>query len=229
MVVFSTKSSVIHDELRQAILSGALKPGTDLIIKQIAEQYGISDIPVREALKKLNAEGLVDSIPHVGSKVASISLQNIEDMLIVREHLDSLAAKLAAENADDRIIASLEAYCSNMQTALTANDVTAYQALNKKFHSCIIEASGNQVLIKMINDLLYSEKRMAIIFRSVFELFPDIIRESMADHQQMMIYFRSKNSKALAKLMYRHKKRAFDKMRRYIRENIDKKEEICNQ
>lgn len=207
-----TKSASIYYELKRRILEGKLEPGTHLVIKQIATEYGISDIPVREALKELNAEGLVETIPHVGSRVKGFSTKNVKDMLEMRECLEPFAAELAVINADDLTIKQLENYCIAAETAIKAKDIQKYSECNKAFHRLIIEAGGNQLLTNTILEMIESEKRM----RMVFEMFPEIIEDSVKEHCQMLAFFKEKKSKEMNQLMYYHKKRSFDKMRKYF-------------
>ncbi|EGO65680.1 GntR family transcriptional regulator [Acetonema longum] len=207
-----TKSASIYNEIKRKILEGEFPPGSHLVIKQIATEYGLSDIPVREALKELRAEGLVETIPHVGSRVASFSPQNIKDMLEMRECLETFAAELAVQNADDSLIQKLEEKYAEASQALADNDIQRYGELNKAFHRLIIEASGNQLLIQTISDLMESEKRM----RMVFQIFPEILQDSHKEHQQMLQYVKERNPAAMERLMYHHKKRSFDKMRVYF-------------
>ena len=133
-----TKSASVYQELRRKILEGEFDPGTHLIIKQISAEYGVSDIPVREALKELGAEGLVETVPHVGSRVASFSPKSIKDMLEMRECLEPFAAELAVENADPSIIAQLEQYHADSLLALERKDIAKYGEMNKAFHRLII-------------------------------------------------------------------------------------------
>ncbi|MDR3564625.1 MAG: GntR family transcriptional regulator [Negativicutes bacterium] len=207
-----TKSESVYQEIKRKIMEGELEPGTHLIIKQIATDYGISDIPVREALKELNAEGLVETIPHVGSRVKSFSIEYIKDMLEMREYLEPFAAELAAVNADDDVIKRLEDYYAESAKAIEANDIQKYGEINKNFHHLIIQASGNQILINSIFDLIESEKRM----RMVFQIFPEIIKDSLSEHYEMITFIKEKKRKAMGRLMYNHKKRSFDKMRKYF-------------
>lgn len=208
-----TKAASIYQEVKKNIMSGELQPGTHLIIKQLATKYGISDIPVREALKELNVEGLVETIPHVGSRVANISLKNIADMLVMREYLEPFAAELAADHADDQVIEKLEVIYQAMQDAFQANDIEEYGKLNKNFHYIIIQASENQILIHTILDLIESEKRM----RKVFQIFPDILENSCREHGEMIQLIKEHKKLAMKQLMYEHKKRSFDKMRKYFK------------
>lgn len=208
-----TKSASVYLELKRKILEGLLEPGTHLIIQQISAMYGVSDIPVREALKELNSEGLVETIPHVGSKVASFSQQNIKDMLEMRECLEPFAAELAVVNVGPDVIEKLERYCDESRKALEAKDIQKYGELNKAFHRLIIETSGNQLLITTIFDMMESEKRM----RMVFQIFPEILGDSNKEHLEMLTYLKEKNRKAMGELMFLHKKRSFDKMRKYFK------------
>lgn len=207
-----TKSASIYYELKKRILEGKLEPGTHLIIKQIATEYGISDIPVREALKELNAEGLVETIPHVGSRVKGFSTKNVKDMLEMRECLEPFAAELAVINADDLTIKQLENCCLTAEMALKVKDVQKYSECNKAFHRLIIEGCGNQLLMNTIFEMMESEKRM----RMVFEIFPEILEDSLKEHCQMLSFIKEKKSKEMWQLMYHHKKRSFDKMRKYF-------------
>jgi len=217
-IVPMTKAENIYHEIKKEIINGALKPGTHLVIKQIAEQYGVSDIPVREALKELSVEGLIESIPHVGSRVASISPEGIEEMFVMRECLEPYAAELAATNIDEATIRQLEQYDQEMAVAFAAQDTEKYRDTNRAFHKLFLEACGNKLMTKTIFELMESEKRM----RMIFQLFPEILETSRVEHGEMIRYLRERNGTALAELVYRHKKRAFDKMRKYLRKNIDK-------
>lgn len=207
-----TKSASIYNEIKRKILEGEFPPGSHLVIKQIATEYGLSDIPVREAMKELRAEGLVETIPHVGSRVVGFSPENIKDMLEMRECLETFAAELAVQRADDSLIQRLEENYAEAGKALSANDIQRYSELNKAFHRLIIDASGNQLLINAISDLMESEKRM----RMVFQIFPEILQDSNKEHQEMIQHIKEKNAKAMQRLMYHHKKRSFDKMRKYF-------------
>jgi len=212
-----TKSEAIYNEIKKEILNGTLKPGTRLLIQHIANQYGVSDIPVREALRELTSEGFVETTPHVGSRVASMSLKGIEEMFFMREFLEPLAAELAVENIDEQTIAVLERYYYEMESALEAGDVIEYRDLNRAFHKLFIEASGNELLTKTIFELMESEKRMQMIF----QLFPEIIETSNTEHSIILQFIKDRNGKALAKVVYDHKKKVFDKMRQYLRSQFN--------
>jgi DNA-binding GntR family transcriptional regulator len=212
-----TKSEAIYQEVKKRVLDGSLKPGTRLLIQQLAKQYGVSEIPVREALRKLTAEGFVETIPHLGSRVASMSLKGIEEMLVMRECLEPFAAELAAQNADEKTIERLEKYCSDMEKAFNAHDTVKYRDLNRTFHKLFVEASGNQLMTKTIVELMDSEKRM----RMIFQLFPEILELSNKEHGLMVHYLKNRSGKELAKVVFEHKKRVFDKMRKHLQQHLE--------
>lgn len=99
---------VIFDTLREAIIAGELKPGERLMEVKLAEKMGVSRTPVREAIRKLELEGLVEMLPRKGAHVAELSVKDIMDVLEVRATLDGLATALAAERITDEEIKKLE-------------------------------------------------------------------------------------------------------------------------
>lgn len=212
--VMKTKSEVIFDELKDEILSGKFEPGFHLVIKQIANRFGVSDIPVREAIKELTYDGLVETIPHVGSRVTVISLKKLDDMLVMRECLEQVAVKLAAQNIDEDTIEKLKEYNDEMIDAIKQGDKDRYSSINRKFHILIIKASNNELIAKTIIQLMDYSKWM----RNIFQLFPEILDLSMKEHSEMIKYLSERNSELLAEVNFKHKKRSFDKIRSYIKE-----------
>lgn len=209
----TTKAEAIYHDIKKSIIDGTLMPGTHLIIKQLADQYGVSDIPVREALKNLNAEGLIETIPHTGSRVTGFSLKNIEDMLQMRECLEPYASKLAARYIEEEAICEMEEIHEELKRAFAAEDEIAYRENNRKFHALMVKACSNDMMTKTILTLIESEKRMRLVFR----LFPEILDISNQEHGLMVEYLKARNAKALGEVVYIHKKRAFDKMRDFLK------------
>jgi len=104
-----------------------------------------------------------------------------------------------------------------MKKALETGAVTEYRDLNRAFHKLFIEASGNELLTKTIFELMESEKRMQMIF----QLFPEIFEVSNKEHGMMLQFIKDRKGKVLAKMVYKHKKRAFDKMRKYLKSQFN--------
>lgn len=210
-----TKTESIYADLKDKIIKGYYNPKDKLVISTLAKTYGTSGIPVREALKELTAEGLVETTPHIGSSVQGLSLADINDMLEMRELLEPLAAELAAKRASAEDIKKLEILYNTCHQAFQHKDIKAYTAANREFHHYILDMSRNSYLIKTIEDLMNVEKRM----RKIFHLFPDVIANSDREHALFLSYFKSGKAKEVGQLMLTHKKRSFDKIRKYFEEN----------
>lgn len=144
---------VVFNTLRQAILRGELKPGERLMEIQLANKLGVSRTPIREAIRKLELEGLVLMIPRRGAEVAEITEKSLRDVLEVRGALEELAVKLACKKITDEQIAELRAAEKEFEQALSSGDVTVYAEADVKFHDVIYRATDNQRLIQLLFNL----------------------------------------------------------------------------
>ncbi|WHP29822.1 GntR family transcriptional regulator [Trabulsiella odontotermitis] len=211
-ITTKTKSKLIYDDLKHRILSGEIKADTRLIIHQLALSYDSSDIPVREALKELAAEDLVEMSPHKGSRVKRLSIKEMQDMLEIRKTLEPLAARLAAEHATPELIASLETLHQQLIKLAEEKNYSEYSTLNRQFHELIIEASDNSYLKKILSELLANERRT----KTIFDLFPEVVVISIQEHQEFIQLLKERKGKELAELMWRHKTRSYDKLQSYF-------------
>lgn len=144
---------VVFNTLRQAILRGELKPGERLMEIQLANKLGVSRTPIREAIRKLELEGLVLMIPRRGAEVAEITEKSLRDVLEVRGALEELAVKLACQKITDAQIAELRAAEKEFEMALQSGDVSVYAEADVKFHDVIYRATDNQRLIQLLFNL----------------------------------------------------------------------------
>ena len=144
---------VVFKTLRQGILTGELKPGERLMEIQLANKLGVSRTPIREAIRKLELEGLVLMIPRRGAEVAEITEKSLRDVLEVRGALEELAVKLACQKITDAQIAELRAAEKEFEMALRSGDVTMYAEADVKFHDVIYHATDNQRLIQLLFNL----------------------------------------------------------------------------
>ena len=137
---------VVADHLRTAILDGELKPGDWLRQKQIAEELGVSPMPVREALTKLSAEGVVEHVPYRGARVAILTTDDVADLYANRALLESMAAAAAAETITPEELAELRDLQSQMRGELTSERLSEYSRLNRRFHRVLLGLpSGSQL------------------------------------------------------------------------------------
>lgn len=144
---------VVFNTLRNAILKGELEPGEKLMEKKLSEKLGVSRTPIREAIHKLELEGLVVMTPRKSAEVASITEEDLTDVLEVRRVLESLAIDLACKNITNDIIAELEDNLVRFNAAVKKNDITEIATTDVEFHETIYKSTGNRRLIQILNNL----------------------------------------------------------------------------
>lgn len=173
---------VVFNTLRKAILTGELKPGERLMEIHLANRLGVSRTPIREAIRKLELEGLVIMIPRRGAEVAQITEKSLKDVLEVRRALDALCVELACERITEEGKVKLREACSEFEKATKTGDVTAIAEADVALHDIIVEATGNARLIQLINNL--SEQ----MYRYRFEYIKDESRHEKLVEEHRMIY-----------------------------------------
>jgi len=148
--VLQTRDGYVAERLRRAILRGEFKPGQRLDQNEIAELLGVSRSPVREALRTLAAEGLVEVYPHRGAVVAELSSAEFEEISIIRVMLEGMAARLAAPHIDDDRIALLKDILAELDNT---TDLDRWVELNRRFHNAIYQAVHRPRLLSFIENL----------------------------------------------------------------------------
>ncbi len=144
---------VVFNTLRQAILKGELEPGERLMEIQLAERLGVSRTPIREAIRKLELEGLVLMIPRKGAEVARISEKSLKDVLEVRRSLEELAIELTCQRISEEGIKEIEEAQKAFADAIYKGDVMAIAEADEQFHELIYKATGNKRLVQILNNL----------------------------------------------------------------------------
>ncbi len=186
----------IKDTLIERILSGAYPPGERLVELQIAQELGTSQGPVREALRDLEALGLVESESYRGTRVRQFSEQEIEESYQVRSVLEQLAAELAAPRLKDNT-AMLDEEVTAFMAAARAKDVKKYSSHDMDFHRKIVDASGNQLLSTMWNSVVLESKfRFTLIHR----IGEDELENLAAAHVPILDALRAGNGKEAGEL-----------------------------
>lgn len=144
---------VVFKTLRQAILTGELKPGERLMEIHLADRLGVSRTPIREAIRKLELEGLVVMIPRKGAQVAKITEKNLKDVLEVRRALDTLAVRLACKRMDDTYKKQLREACDEFAKVVKCSNTKDITEADVRFHDIINQSTGNDRLIQLVNNL----------------------------------------------------------------------------
>ncbi|MCI8606248.1 MAG: GntR family transcriptional regulator [Hungatella sp.] len=144
---------VVFNTLRQAILKGELGPGERLMEIQLAERLGVSRTPIREAIRKLELEGLVLMIPRKGAEVAKISEKSLRDVLELRRSLEELAIELACQRMTEEEIDELEDAQRAFRKAVDSKDVMLMAETDEKYHEIIYQGTKNSRLVQILNNL----------------------------------------------------------------------------
>lgn len=165
---------VVFEYLRNAILSGELKPGERLMEVTIAEQLGVSRTPVREAIRKLEKESFVIMIPRKGAYVADLTKNDILEVLEIRKELEGFAAALSAERMTDIEKEQLGRIVEDFNECLVSMDKKRMIECDNEFHSFIFNASKNQRLINIIFDLHDQFQRFRLIYFNEFTNYQEI-------------------------------------------------------
>ena len=144
---------VVFNTLRQAILTGELKPGERLMEIHLANKLGVSRTPIREAIRKLELEGLVTMIPRRGAEVAQITEKSMNDVLEVRRAMDALCVELACDRITPEELQDLKKACDTFEAAVKTDDIKQIAQADVALHDFIVQATGNQRLIQLVNNL----------------------------------------------------------------------------
>ena len=173
---------VVFHALRKAILTGKLKPGERLMEIHLAKQLGVSRTPVREAIHKLELEGLATMIPRRGAQVAQISEKGLKDVLELRRALDVFCAQIACERMTPEEEKELRETCKAFEEATRTKDTTVIAKADVAFHDVIINSTRNERLITTINNLAEQ------IYRYRFEYIKDDSQHSrlIEEHRRLV-------------------------------------------
>ena len=192
---------VVFNTLRQAILRGELKPGERLMEVQLANKLGVSRTPIREAIRKLELEGLVLMIPRKGAEVADITEKSLMDVLEVRKALEELAVQLCCDKITGKEIEELHRAADDFRRILkTSDDVTEIAEADVRFHDIIYLATGNQKLIQILNNLREQMYR----YRVECIKRKDSHTILIAEHEELIRRIENKEKKEAADIVCRH-------------------------
>jgi DNA-binding GntR family transcriptional regulator len=200
MSVPQTKSRYAYEVLREQIVAGTLAPGERLRLRTLAESLGLSEMPVREALRMLSRDGLVEFSDHRGATVTEIPLEDVRETISARMWLEILAVREAVPHHD---AASLAAVRRALAQGAKAADGAAFSVANRALHEAI-EAPAPAALRGMIAE---AWDRMWIVRRaaSLFLLVPDQRATAQAEHEQLVEAVAAGDARAAAKAMERHR------------------------
>lgn len=203
----------VVERLERAIISGELKGGTRISEQALAVSLGVSRSPLREALRRLEGRRLIERIPNVGARVVMLHPENLEEILAIREVLETLACRLAATHMSEAEIKDLERMLEGRRQRAVKGPVLYDKSGDYDFHTRIIMASGNKTLIDiMLRDVYYLMK--AYRYRTARS--PDRAKEAPTEHLKIVAAIAARDPDEAERLMKEHLRNAHAKIRSEI-------------
>ncbi|MDJ0944520.1 MAG: GntR family transcriptional regulator [Kiloniellales bacterium] len=211
----------LHDEvvgrLRDMILKGELRPGERIPERVLCERFGISRTPLREALKVLATEGLIDLLPNRGAAVSRISAAGLREAFQVMGALEALGGELACARITDAEVAAIRRLHERMVGHHRAGRLNDYFALNQAIHEAILAAADNQMLAELYGRLRGQVQRA----RFAANLSESRWRQAVAEHEEMMAALDARDAEKLGRILKRHLRNKFETLLDVVAEDRD--------
>ena len=211
-IVSKTKNVAVYDKLRQSIIKGKLKPGQKVVMAELAKAFGLSETPVREAIRRLESEGYIDFTPHMGAIVTKIDEGELVEIYLIRIALEELATRLASPHITEKDIDFLNRKNREMEMAIQQNRYEILAGINKLFHLRIYKAAPFPRLYKMICDLWDTFER----WPSVFSYVPERAAASVEEHKKIIQALQARDMDQADRLIKEQKERTMEALQKYM-------------
>jgi len=212
MIKFKTKKDAIYETLRKGIIDGKFMPGEKLNISELSRTYEVSNIPIREAMERLKAEGFIQHLPHNGIIVSKINKDDFIEIYMIRTEVESLAAKLAVRHMTESDINYLQEKIEEMKRALKSGNYNMLGALNKDFHLKIYSVAPYPYLNKLIVELWEKVHRT----QGVFAFVPERAAASIKEHEQIVNAIRGGKTLQVTSLIRKQKKESLKALNAFL-------------
>ena len=200
-----TRVESAYDRLKEEIRTNQVPPGFQATEPEFAQRLGMSRTPVREALIRLEAEGLVELIPRRGARVLPIRPDDMREIYQILTALEpDAAADIAARKLSKAQLAPLEQATADMETALKRNDLDAWAAADDRFHLTLLDLYGNQRLSNFVTSLFDQVHRARIVTLRM----RDLPIQSTAEHREILEHLRTGDTSAARRAFRQHRQRA---------------------
>lgn len=199
----------VYQKIKNAIRKRYIKQGSQLVEGSLAQKLGVSRTPIRSAIKRLEAEGLVNAIPNRGAFVITPTLKEIEETFLVRGHLEQMAARLTAEKITPGQLAILNDLIEQEESVFNQHNFDDYYIVNDTFHHKIAEFSDNNVLTSYVTTLLDRTRIFLILFDPFSKLS---ISPSLKDHQRIIEALEQHDQEGAAQAVARHIRSSIDNL-----------------
>lgn len=207
-----TKADAAYRELRRRIVDASLEPGSRLDQEMLAAALGVSTTPLREALRRLEAERLVQRAAHRQVIIAPLSLRELHELYEIRVHLDSLSVRMAALASNPGLVSEAEKHLATPDPGHPHHGLE----LNRAFHRAIYSASGNAVLTDILDWLWDRTDR----YRILLTADPGDAEVAAGEHRELLALVAGGQAEAAGDLMSRHLQRSVDRIARLVSEEV---------
>ncbi|MFE0646431.1 GntR family transcriptional regulator [Streptomyces sp. NPDC058877] len=215
-----TVQQFVLEELRRAITSGELKPGDPIRQEALAARFEVSRVPLREALKALEAEGLVVHHVHRGYFVAELSVEDLEEIYRIRELLETEAVRTAVRGMPEGTVSALEHIQQQVERAAEEGDVAAMAEANRLFHFTLIEASGMPRLVRLITSLWDATDA----YRSLYYTEPPHRQQAVEEHRAVISALHRGDEDATVHRLDQHRSHAVAALRKVLAPEVDERD-----
>lgn len=201
-----TAQEAVLGELRREILEGELRPGSRIPQEAVAQRLGVSRVPVREALKTLEGQGLVSYLPRRGYLVTLLDYGELAEIYAARRLLEAEAVRLAMRQMTPERAGTLRAALADWDRVAAGADLAALQAANRRYHFSLFEACGSRVLLRLIAGLWDTSEPYRFLYLAGTET-----REvSQSEHREILAAVQDGDADRVLKVVHRHRDHALD-------------------
>jgi DNA-binding GntR family transcriptional regulator len=201
---FRSKNEAVYDAIRQAIIQGEFDPGTRLVIDELANTLGVSQIPIREAMRQLEADGFVTIEPYVGARVAEINADFIFEIFALLEAMEVICSRAAARLISDDELQRMADLISQMDAS--ENNPEQWSRENKQFHLLICDCARSSLTRKMMEKVLDHWDRLRMHYLK--DVFGRRIHNAQQEHKVILAAFRERNPDAVERAIRQHNQNA---------------------
>lgn len=198
---FILKNDYMYETLKDEIVEGRLRPGERIVISDLAAKYNVSPMPVREAINRLQQDGFVEVVPHVGSRVSSFDINKHREIMQIRIELEPIATRLSIPFISAKALTKLEKLIREMEVCLQKKDYMGYSRVNREFHLTIYTACPNKSMFELIKSLWAKSEYS----RRIFSELPERNEESLKEHKALVEAIKEKDAEKGAEIIRRQK------------------------
>jgi DNA-binding GntR family transcriptional regulator len=215
----SSKKDLVKQALREAILNGELAPGTRLIIDDLADQLGVSPIPVREALQQLQADGYVEIQPFLGTRVTPIEAESVIEVFSLLETIEVVSSRYACLHMTENERVTLRDSVTKMDELVRTRDAEAWSQENRRFHQIICDRAGTRLLASVMTKVLDHWDRLHRVFLK--EVFADRLPDAQEEHRQILEAIEAGDADKVEGVIRKHNRNALGAYQKFLEVRSD--------